>query len=89
MAVDPKYDFVLRNAGLVKGTAAYSETYKRMKDMEKEEKGQRGRVVSVGPIRERNTRMAQVLAALPAYNDMARAILSSVSPIKTSGGSRQ
>lgn len=38
---------------------------------------------------ERNTRIAQVLATMPGYSDMAQAILASVSPLRSIGGPRQ
>ena len=98
MAADLNHDFILRSAGLMPGTAAYSEGAKKLKDQEKEKanriinagepKGY-NKVGIAGQALERNTRMAQVLSALPAYNDMARAILASVSPIRVVGGSKQ
>ena len=102
MAADLNHDFILRSAGLMPGTAAYSEAAKKLKDQEKEkEKEKANRIINAGEPKgynklgivgqplERNTRMAQVLAALPAYSDMARAILASVSPIRAVGGSKQ
>jgi hypothetical protein len=100
MAADLNHDFILRSAGLMPGTAAYSEAAKKLKDQEKE-KEKANRIINAGEPKgynklgivgqplERNTRMAQVLAALPAYSDMARAILASVSPIRAVGGSKQ
>jgi hypothetical protein len=98
MAADLNHDFILRSAGLMPGTAAYSEAAKKLKEQEKEKAN---RIINAGEPKgynklgivgqplERNTRMAQVLAALPAYSDMARAILASVSPIRAVGGSKQ